>query len=132
MCPSSLHRHPLVSTLTGTDACRAFCVTMSVRLARKAIVDGLFFFLMIRRPPRSTLFPYTTLFRSHPPDGAERGRLHDDGVVEVAGRPDQLLSAGEADGGWAPEARRRRPFFEDALVEQLVAREPQQIGRAHV
>src|SRR3712207_9390971 len=30
------------------------------------------FFLMIRRPPRSTLFPYTTLFRSgerHPRDG---------------------------------------------------------------
>src|SRR5260221_13100424 len=26
-----------------------------------------FFFLMIRRPPRSTLFPYTTLFRSHFP-----------------------------------------------------------------
>src|SRR5256885_4861472 len=25
---------------------------------------GFFFFLMIRRPPRSTLFPYTTLFRS--------------------------------------------------------------------
>src|SRR3712207_9509169 len=25
-----------------------------------------FFFLMIRRPPRSTLFPYTTLFRSVP------------------------------------------------------------------
>src|SRR2546428_13689439 len=24
-----------------------------------------FFFLMIRRPPRSTLFPYTTLFRAH-------------------------------------------------------------------
>src|SRR3712207_8855685 len=27
----------------------------------------LVFFLMIRRPPRSTLFPYTTLFRSHGP-----------------------------------------------------------------
>src|SRR2546423_6988138 len=26
-----------------------------------------FFFLMIRRPPRSTLFPYTTLFRSSAP-----------------------------------------------------------------
>src|SRR3712207_7009824 len=26
--------------------------------------QSLFFFLMIRRPPRSTLFPYTTLFRS--------------------------------------------------------------------
>src|SRR2546430_11819429 len=28
-----------------------------------------FFFLMIRRPPRSTLFPYTTLFRSLVPAG---------------------------------------------------------------
>src|SRR5574341_1559768 len=27
---------------------------------------SVFFFLMIRRPPRSTLFPYTTLFRSVP------------------------------------------------------------------
>src|SRR3989338_8133236 len=31
-----------------------FCLTFNI------------FFLMIRRPPRSTLFPYTTLFRSHP------------------------------------------------------------------
>src|SRR5208283_5628806 len=33
-----------------------------------------FFFLMIRRPPRSTLFPYTTLFRSRPaaPWGSRR------------------------------------------------------------
>src|SRR3712207_9366567 len=30
-----------------------------------------FFFLMIRRPPRSTLFPYTTLFRSHDPRPGE-------------------------------------------------------------
>src|SRR2546430_10261627 len=29
-----------------------------------------FFFLMIRRPPRSTLFPYTTLFRSPPREDA--------------------------------------------------------------
>src|SRR2546430_10069578 len=32
----------------------------------------LFFFLIIRRPPRSTLFPYTTLFRSHGRDHGER------------------------------------------------------------
>src|SRR3989304_9011396 len=32
-----------------------------------------FFFLMIRRPPRSTLFPYTTLFRSAP----HPGLIHD-------------------------------------------------------
>src|SRR2546426_7404930 len=29
-----------------------------------------FFFLMLRRPPRSTLFPYTTLFRSPLPDAS--------------------------------------------------------------
>src|SRR5438552_14777773 len=34
----------------------------------------MFFFLMMRRPPRSTLFPYTTLFRSSEPIG----------VVEIA------------------------------------------------
>src|SRR5229473_5130547 len=31
-----------------------------------------FFFLMIRRPPRSTLFPYTTLFRSYSCRGSWR------------------------------------------------------------
>src|SRR5256885_6239254 len=34
-----------------------------------------FFFLMIRRPPRSTLFPYTTLFRSGRGRGRHRQRL---------------------------------------------------------
>src|SRR5216684_8310807 len=34
-----------------------------------------FFFLMIRRPPRSTLFPYTTLFRSGQPHYLA-GRFH--------------------------------------------------------
>src|SRR6266511_5065618 len=33
-----------------------------------------FFFLMIRRPPRSTLFPYTTLFRSPRPPSATEPR----------------------------------------------------------
>src|SRR3712207_9464764 len=30
----------------------------------RVLYQDIFFFLMIRRPPRSTLFPYTTLFRS--------------------------------------------------------------------
>src|SRR2546430_9587239 len=35
------------------------------------ILSIFFFFLMIRRPPRSTLFPYTTLFRSpYVPEGS--------------------------------------------------------------
>src|SRR3989442_3617909 len=33
-------------------------------MARPSYSYSIFFFLMIRRPPRSTLFPYTTLFRS--------------------------------------------------------------------
>src|SRR5260370_35607267 len=33
-------------------------------IAKRTKCPGAFFFLMIRRPPRSTLFPYTTLFRS--------------------------------------------------------------------
>src|SRR2546422_11741422 len=35
-------------------------------LANSCFSVLLLFFLMIRRPPRSTLFPYTTLFRSNP------------------------------------------------------------------
>src|ERR1039458_1611510 len=34
------------------------------RAPARAVARGFVFFLMIRRPPRSTLFPYTTLFRS--------------------------------------------------------------------
>src|SRR5947199_9089002 len=39
---------------------------LSICSCRLSIYTSFFFFLMIRRPPRSTLFPYTTLFRSIP------------------------------------------------------------------
>src|SRR2546425_1858397 len=54
----------------------------------------LFFFLMIRRPPRSTLFPYTTLFRSQtsrPRRGGRRRRT--------------------APPHWASEPRRAAPML---------------------
>src|SRR2546427_12402494 len=38
--------------------------SLSIRLPSNRLAVLNFFFLMIRRPPRSTLFPYTTLFRS--------------------------------------------------------------------
>src|SRR5258708_37911868 len=44
----------------------------SFRLKSCALLVHYFFFLMIRRPPRSTLFPYTTLFRSQPRRGGAR------------------------------------------------------------
>src|SRR5256885_5278017 len=47
----------------------------------------LFFFLMIRRPPRSTLFPYTTLFRSRDQPGlAGVGTHGDHGLADTRHR----------------------------------------------
>src|SRR3712207_8257449 len=43
-------------------------------MCRPSMCSLIFFFLMIRRPPRSTLFPYTTLFRS--PDQEQRPAEH--------------------------------------------------------
>src|SRR3712207_8172790 len=59
-----------------------------------------FFFLMIRRPPRTTLFPYTTLFRS-----VRRGAGRRAPRLPAAGLPP--LRRGGADQGAAP--RRRDP-----------------------
>src|ERR1043166_1819518 len=53
------------------------------------------FFLMIRRPPRSTLFPYTTLFRSvvRGVEAHERGPEH--GGIERASIDDRLARRSE-------------------------------------
>src|SRR3712207_7926790 len=53
-----------------------------------------FFFLMIRRPPRSTLFPYTTLFRSGDPRWERRGIEERDlpyAALAVQGRVPEVL-----------------------------------------
>src|SRR6266542_4251688 len=68
------------------------CVTNSYYIENvsflicKSIILGytILSFLMIRRPPRSTLFPYTTLFRSRPPDGD--ARVHGGGAVHLLPR----------------------------------------------
>src|SRR2546422_11722710 len=62
-----------------------------------------FFFLMIRRPPRSTLFPYTTLFRSHIGSHQERVWLR------------QVIESGDHKKALAPEMKRR-------LLARLTAR----------
>src|SRR2546422_4770697 len=65
-----------------------------------------FFFLMIRRPPRSTLFPYTTLFRSHRP--AARG-----GVPPGRTSP----SASRSPGRWRRPAAARAARSEEHTSE---------------
>src|SRR2546430_13700045 len=86
---------------------------------------------MIRRPPRSTLFPYTTLFRSRgglvededrgTPDGRTGDRdplalpvgerhaaLPDHGVVSLRQRLDERMGVGEAGRGLEPPLRAAR------------------------
>src|SRR5229473_7138666 len=50
------------------------CFLFLLFIAHSGVLACFFFFLMIRRPPRSTLFPYTTLFRSR--RGVPRRGLH--------------------------------------------------------
>src|SRR3712207_9016465 len=62
---------------------------------------------MIRRPPRSTLFPYTTLFRS---DAAPGGGAEAEAVAEEAGLEAQLDLGGDLRGEVrVPEVQRDEP-----------------------
>src|SRR2546430_10017557 len=66
--------------------------------SKGCLYDFFFFFLMIRRPPRSTLFPYTTLFRSFEglPQPCEVGRYHS--LIAAPGRlPAQLEVSAQTD-----------------------------------
>src|SRR2546422_10132034 len=100
-------------------------------------VRSIFFFLMIRRPPRSTLFPYTTLFRSEGEpvvavhvagpeldvdregDGARTGRLH--GLVGLGPQIAELVDDAEPfrhlDALTRPGARRRVAGGQPGLPE---------------
>src|SRR5579875_2491418 len=65
---STKHGH----TTTASPACSTSAMYSSVLSCSRFAYSHLFFFffLMIRRPPRSPLFPYTTLFRSIPGTGS--------------------------------------------------------------
>src|SRR3989441_6116318 len=72
---------------------------------------------MIRRPPRSTLFPYTTLFRSGRPGGHARA----DGVGHAGG-----VARGTVRGRRRPEDRVRPPALLDLQRRQA---EPRRLSR---
>src|SRR5882762_4698881 len=90
-----------------------------------------FFFLMIRRPPRSTLFPYTTLFRSRTygrfsrvialPDGVDADNAQarfENGVLEVTiplaeeasrGRRLEIQGGAGASAGGQQQQQQKQP-----------------------
>src|SRR3712207_9144710 len=66
------------------------------------------FFLMIRRPPRSTLFPYTTLFRSALDDAGVRGGGDDDRIGDGEAAAHQLAEVGALTAGQSQVSRAQR------------------------
>src|SRR3989475_5860053 len=80
---------------------------------------------MIRRPPRSTLFPYTTLFRSVP---APRRRR----VMTVRRAVKSLLEAGLVHGGLARLGRvRRREHTLVLTYHNIVDRKSTRLNSSH-
>src|SRR2546430_4688434 len=71
---------------------------------------------MIRRPPRSTLFPYTTLFRSVERLGARGFRRH---VAHLAAHLPGLGVAGALDGARDAEVRELHLAFSDPKSTRL-------------
>src|SRR2546427_11034629 len=88
-------------------SCPHFCISHFLSL--------FFFFLMIRRPPRSTLFPYTTLFRSGfavsegqvfsviGPNGAGKSTLFNVVSGLYAPSAGRVTFRGHEIAGWPPE-----------------------------
>src|SRR3712207_7854514 len=82
----------------------------------------LLLFLMIRRPPRSTLFPYTTLFRS-------RGRVAAAASTRATGRPRGRTRCGaphlacRSRRGRTPSPRPSRPSRSEEHTSELQSRQ---------
>src|SRR3712207_6915259 len=76
---------------------------------------GTFFFLMIRRPPRSTLFPYTTLFRS------SRARLRaDSSRVRIARTGEKPHGGRRPDSGGADAGGRSEEHTSELQSRQYL------------
>src|SRR3712207_7678683 len=95
---------------------------------------------MIRRPPRSTLFPYTTLFRSEQataeaidPEGwfhtGDIGELDSDGFLKITGRKKEILvTAGGKNVAPAVLEDRLRAH---RLVSQCIDRKSTRLNSSH-
>src|SRR3712207_7253495 len=100
------------------------------------------FFLMIRRPPRSTLFPYTTLFRSRGPQrarappGSTSGTAHQS-VLEAsqtsctADRKSTRLNSSHANISYAVFCLKKKTHDVDLFYLDRELARPPEGGRGH-
>src|SRR5690349_23954169 len=84
-------------------------VLVSIYRFSSSVIVFSFFFLMSRRPPRSTLFPYTTLFRSSP-------------FVPPIKTPTRRLFILSSLGGWSGSSRSEEHTSELQSRRDLVCR----------
>src|SRR2546430_12632002 len=102
-----------------------------------------FFFLMIRRPPRSTLFPYTTLFRSHlelgphgreqlPAHGEPETRLGERIARSADGRAQRLIQALDHLGGDRSEEHTSELQSQSNLVCRLLLEKKKNIHKYRI
>src|SRR5256885_3681243 len=76
----------------------------------QAILCLIFFFLMIRRPPRSTLFPYTTLFRSDSSAGRANGLLIRSDTLRAIHRVSSITWLRLVGGWWLDRLSGQHPW----------------------
>src|SRR3712207_6985856 len=91
----------------------------------------IFFFLMIRRPPRSTLFPYTTLFRSRidsRPDDLLDELKDFLRMPSISARPDERGGFREC-AGWV--ARKLREAGADVRIMETEDRKSTRLNSSH-
>src|SRR2546425_12630061 len=123
--------------MLSTTVARLRCLSTFISLLCYLVCElffCFFFFLMIRRPPRSTLFPYTTLFRSPRSMGRLRARIREltdarrNGVKDVRVLIARLNPVLRGWGNYFRTGNATRKFTQiDHYVWQRL-----EIGRAHV
>src|SRR3712207_8998132 len=84
---------------------------------------------MIRRPPRSTLFPYTTLFRSHHSRLTEHGQIPRE--VLVAAFPDRRPAADLDDEHDEPPNYRLSAVSNELLFQRAQDRKSTRLNSSH-
>src|SRR3712207_7606347 len=82
-----------------------------------------FFFLMIRRPPRSTLFPYTTLFRSGGAPGRRAGASGGDGLDRRGSLGADRAGGRRGDRGALRRGHRRAETRSEEHTSELQSRQ---------